>query len=131
MIKIDVAPVSAIASDVAIAMAFKNCVEGLPNILLAVAVSDGGGRCGSARLFVAFDITTVMSSDATSLVFTALMFSMGSGKYASIKLLHLCAILLPAPHHQKLGNCDLCIPFVQGLYPALIHFREFSRVNPS
>ena len=87
MTKIDVAPVSAIASDVAIVIAFRYCVEGLPNILLAVAVSEVGVRCGSAHLVFAFDITTVMSSDATSPVYTALMFSMtalmfsmGSGK---------------------------------------------------
>jgi hypothetical protein len=119
MIKIDVATVSAIASDVAIVMAFRYWVEGLPNILLAVAASDGVGRCDSARLVVAFDMTTVMSSDVTSLVHTALMFSMGSGKYASIKLLHLCAILLPAPHRQKLGNCDLCIPLCAGVVPCI------------
>ena len=87
MTKIDVAPVSAIASDVAIVIAFRYCVEGLPNILLAVAASDFGVRRGSARLVCVFDMTTVMSSDATSLVYTALMlsmtllmFSMGSGK---------------------------------------------------
>ena len=87
MTKIDVAPVSAIAADVAIVIAFRYCVDGLPNILLAVSASDVGVRLGSARLVVAFDMTTVMSSDATSFVYTvlmfsmtALMFSMGSGK---------------------------------------------------
>jgi hypothetical protein len=80
MTKIDVAPVSAIASDVAIVIAFRYCVEGLPNILLAVAASDVGVRCGSVRLVFAFDMTTVMTSDATSPVYTTLMFSMGSGK---------------------------------------------------
>jgi len=87
MIKIDVAPVSAIASDVAIVIAFRYCVDGLPKILLAVPASDVGGHCGSARLVFAFDMTTVMLSDATSPVYTALMFSMtalmllmGSGK---------------------------------------------------
>ena len=74
--KIDVAPVSAIASDVAIVIAFRYCVEGLPNILLAIAASDVGVRRGSARLVFAFEMTTVMSSDATSPVYTALMFSM-------------------------------------------------------
>ncbi len=76
MTKIDVAPVSAIASDVAIVIAFRYCVEGLPNILLAVAAIGVGVRHGSARLVFAFDMTTVMLSDATSLVYTALMFSM-------------------------------------------------------
>ena len=87
MTKIDVAPVSAIASDVAIVIAFRYCVEGLPNILLAVSASDVGVCRGSACLVFAFDMTTVMSSDATSPVYTALMFSMtalmfsmGSGK---------------------------------------------------
>jgi hypothetical protein len=80
MIKIDVAPVSAIALDVGIVMAFRYCVDGLPNILLAVLASDVGGRRGSARLVFAFDMTPVMSSDATSLSYTALIFSMGSGK---------------------------------------------------
>jgi hypothetical protein len=87
MTKINIASVSAIASDVAIVIAFRYCVEGLPNILLAVAASDVGVRRGSARLVFAFDMTTVMSFDATSPVYTALMcsmtalmFSMGSGK---------------------------------------------------
>jgi len=87
MIEIDVAPVSAITSDVAIVIAFRYCVDGLPKILLAVPASDVGGCRGSARLVFAFDMTTVMLSDATSPVYTALMFSMtalmllmGSGK---------------------------------------------------
>ena len=87
IINIDVAPVSAIASDVAILMAFRYWFDGLPNILPAVSVSDFGVCRGSAFLVVAFDMTTVMSSTATSLVYTALiclitalMFSMGSGK---------------------------------------------------
>jgi len=87
MTKIDVAPVSAIASFVAIVIAFRYCVDVLPNNLLAVAASDVGVRRGSARLVVVFDMTTVLASDATSLVYTslifaptALMFSMGSGK---------------------------------------------------
>ncbi len=57
-------------------MAFRYCIDGLPNILPAVSASDVGGRRGSALLVFAFDMTTVMSSDATSLVYTALMFSM-------------------------------------------------------
>ena len=56
---------SAIASDVAILMAFRYCIDGLPNILLAVSASDIGGHRGSALLVFAFDMTTVMSSDAT------------------------------------------------------------------
>jgi hypothetical protein len=87
IMKIDVAPVSAIASDVAIVMALRCWFDGLPNILPAVSVSDFGVCQGSAFLVVVFDMTTVMSSTASSLLFTvliclitALMFSMGSGK---------------------------------------------------
>ena len=80
MTKIEVAPVSGIASDAAIVRAFRYCGMGLPNIHPAVAASDVGGRRGSARLVFAFDMTPVMSSDATSLSYTALIFSMGSGK---------------------------------------------------
>jgi hypothetical protein len=87
IMKIDVAPVSAIASDVAIVMALRYWFDGLPNILPAVSVSDFGVPQGSAFLVVSFDMTTVMSSTATSLVYTvliclitALMFSMGSRK---------------------------------------------------
>ena len=87
IMKMDVAPVSAIASDVAIVIALRYCDDGLPNILPAVSLSDFGVRCGSAFLVVVFDMTTVMSSTATSHLYTALlclinalMFSMGSGK---------------------------------------------------
>jgi hypothetical protein len=87
IMKFDVAPVSAIASDVAMVMALRYWFDGLPNILLAVSVSDFGVRRGSAFLVVSFDMTTVMSSTVTLLVYTALlclitalMFSMGSGK---------------------------------------------------
>jgi hypothetical protein len=100
-------------------MAFRYCVEGLPNILLAVAVSeDGGGHRGSACLVVAFDMTTVMLSDATSLVYTALMFSMGSGKYAEIKLLHLCAIT-PRPTPSEVGELRFVHPLCAGVVPCI------------
>ena len=57
MIKIDVAPVSAIASDVAIVIAFRYCVEGLPNILLAVAAIDVDVRRVSALLVLSLHLT--------------------------------------------------------------------------
>jgi hypothetical protein len=80
MTKIEVAPVSAIASDADIVRAFRYCGMGLPNIRPAVAARDVGACSGSTLFVVAFDMTTVMSSVATSPVYTALMFSMGSGK---------------------------------------------------
>jgi hypothetical protein len=80
MTKIEVAPVSAIASDAAIVRAFRYCGMGLPNIRPAVAARDVCARTGSTLFVVTFDMTTVMSSVATLSVYTALMFSMGSVK---------------------------------------------------
>ncbi len=76
MTKIEVALVSAIASDAAIVRAFRYFGMGLPNIRPAIAAGD----VGACFIVVAFNMTTVMSSVATSPVYTALMFSMGSGK---------------------------------------------------
>jgi hypothetical protein len=131
MTNIEVAPVSAMACEAAIVRAFKYCGMGLPNIRLTVSAIDVGSLFGFGLFFAAFNMMTVMSSFVTSLSYTALMFSVGSGKLAEIKLLHFFAISFSSPHHQKVGNCNLCIPLVHGLYPALIHCREFSRVNPS
>ncbi len=80
MTNIEVAPVSAIACEAAIIREFKYCGMGLPNIRLAVSASDVGALFGSTLFDMAFDMTTVMSSVATSFTYTALMFSMGSGK---------------------------------------------------
>ena len=60
--------------------AFKYCGMGLPNICLAVSASDVGALFGSPLFDMVFDMTTVMSSVATSFSYTALIFSVGSGK---------------------------------------------------
>jgi hypothetical protein len=80
MTNIEVAPVSAIACEAAIIRAFKYCGMGLPNIHFAVSASDVGALFGSPLFDMVFDMTTVMLSVATSCSYTALMFSMGSGK---------------------------------------------------
>ncbi len=80
MTNIEVSPVSAIACEAAIVRAFKYYGMGLPNIRLAVLASDVGTLFGSPLFDIAFDMTTVMSSVATSFSYTALMFSMGSRK---------------------------------------------------
>ncbi len=80
MTNIEVAPVSVMACEAAIVRAFKYCGMGLPNIRLAISASDVGALFGSNLLVAAFNMTTVMSLFATSLSYTALMFSVGSGK---------------------------------------------------
>jgi hypothetical protein len=71
MMKIDVAPVSAMASFVAIVTAFKYCCVGLPNNIRAVAASDGG------LPYYLFDVTTVLSSSLS--IVNALIFWVGYG----------------------------------------------------
>ncbi len=80
MTNIEVAPVSVMACEAAIVRALRYCGMGLPNIRLAVSASDVGTLFGSNLFVTAFNMTTVMSSFATSLSYTALMFSVGSGK---------------------------------------------------
>ncbi len=80
MTNIEVAPVSAIACEAAILRAFKYCGMGLPNIRFALLASDVGALFGSPIFDMVFDMMTVMSSVATSFSYTALMFSMRSGK---------------------------------------------------
>jgi hypothetical protein len=130
--KMDVAPVSATARFVAIVIALRYCGFGLPYIVLANAAKVSGCCCDFLRLLVAkFDMSTVSSS--SSVAVTTLMISVGSGKEAETKLLHLCAI--SAPHRQNCPGCFgslvLCIPLVHGAYPWLIHRCAFLRVNPT
>jgi hypothetical protein len=69
-----------IACEAAIVRAFKYCGMRLPNIRLAVLESDVGALFGSTLFDVAFNMMTVMPSVVMSFSYTALMFSMGSGK---------------------------------------------------
>ncbi len=80
MTNIEVAPVSAMACEAAIVRAFKCCGMGLPNICLAVSAIDVCALLGSNLFVAAFNMTTVMSLFVTSLSYTVLMFSVGSGK---------------------------------------------------
>ena len=132
MTKIDVTPLSAIAIYVAIVSAFKYCGIGLPYTALAAAVIDV--TCLGGCLFIdLFDVITVTSSSSETS--SLLKHWVGFRELAETKLLHLCAILFSAPHHQKLGltlgDCVLCIALVHGSYPALIHCNAFLRVKPT
>jgi hypothetical protein len=130
--KMDIAPISAMARFVAMVIALRYCGFGLPYKVLAIAANDVGCCCVFWRLLVVkFDMTTITSSSSATV--TTLMTSVGSGKEAETKLLHLCAI--SAPHHQKCPGCFgslvLCIPLVHSAYPWLIHCSAFLHVNPT
>ena len=140
MIKIDVAPVSAIACVVAIVNAFRYWCVGQPNNFLAavalvclgisrpiVTVQSGlhvgGVACDK------FDAFTVASSVKPR------VYWVGSEVLvvAETKWLHLFAINFnSAPHRQAIrwpGNTVLCIPLVHGSYPAVMNCCAFSREN--
>jgi hypothetical protein len=79
MMNIEVAPVSAIASDVAMAIALRYCGFGAPNISLAVAAIDFVGACTLCTFrasCVLFEVMIVLSS--SSLVAVTLMNWVGS-----------------------------------------------------
>ncbi len=104
--KIDVTPVSAIAWFVAITIAFKYCVVGLPNICLAIAMSNGRAWrlvvCAEMRLVLdTLEVTTMtslLSLPASDLI------KVGSKEWvdAETKHLHLFAVysVFSAPHRQ-------------------------------
>ncbi len=113
IIKIDVAPVSAIACVVAIAIALRYSDVGVPKILRAAAASDvglasetcGGWEQGDVQL----DVWTVASS--SSMTFNE-QFCVGSkvSLCAVTKSLNLFARSISAPNRQTCpGKIDLCM----------------------
>ena len=111
MMKMDVAPVSAMAWSVA----------------MVIAAVTSGSTTG--QFFARFDAITVSSS---CMVHIRFMVGSEDGRTAETKLLNLFAIPFSAPHRQVfVGSTFLCIPFVQGLCPAVMYCWAFARVNPS
>ena len=111
MMKMDVAPVSAMAWSVA----------------MVIAAATSGRTTG--RFFDRFDAITVSSSCMLHIRF---MVGSEEGRAAETKCLNLFAIPFSAPHRQVYaGSTFLCIPFVLGLYPAVIYCCAFARLNPS
>jgi hypothetical protein len=133
MMKMEVAPVSAMAWFAAIDIAFKYCGMGLPNnIRAAMATVLRGAFMGTCRVVETLDVATVTS---LSSILTGVDVGVGSRGvvYAEIKLLHLFARpKLSAPHRQVFllpkGKTDLCIPFVHGSYPAAMNCCALLRV---
>ena len=116
IIKIDVAPVSAIACVVAIAIALRYSVVCFPKILRAAAASDVGRESetcvGWEQCDVQLDVWTVASSSSMPL---NEQFSVGSkvSICAVTKSLNLFARSISAPNRQTCpGKIDLCMPRV-------------------
>ncbi len=115
MIKIDVAPVSAMALVVAMVIAFKNSCVGLPNKELIASVSEGPSSIFSAgalgERFNAATVIMLLSQVRENLVGSRYL------SYAETELLNLVALVYVTsapPCQNAAGNRStlLCIPLV-------------------
>ena len=120
IMKMDVAPVSAIAWSCAIVTAFRACAN-----VVVVAEQSMGGHVET------FDATMVSSSAPSSKGEERIW--VGSEVVAETKSLNLCAFELhSAPNRQvfrRVGKTVLCIPLVHGSYPLAMNCCAFSRVK--
>ncbi len=123
MMKMEVAPVSAMAWFVVIVIAFKYCGIGLPNNVRAAMAIVRRAFMATRRAVETLDVATVTS---LSSILTGVDVGVGSRGvvYAEIKLLRLFARpKLSAPHCQVYllpeGKTDLFIPLVHGSYPVV------------
>ncbi len=134
IIKIEVAPVSAMACVVAIVIALRYSVDELPRTLRAAAANDAGlpnaERWGSGgHCDEQFDVGTVASSSST-LLKQKLWVGVKEWMSAETKWLHLYAKSLFAPNRQACpGKIDLCMPRVHALHPAFNFCWAFARVK--
>ena len=134
IIKIEVAPVSAMACVVAIVTAFRYSVDGLPGTCRAASTSDFGSL-NAARLLrwghraEQFDVGAVASSSSMTLKEKHWVGSKESIS-AETKWLHLFAKSISAPNRQACpGKIDLCMPRVHALHPASNFCCAFARVK--
>jgi hypothetical protein len=117
--KIDVAPVSAIACNVAIVIALRYCGKGAPNrchieaarFCLTIFFAKLVGVASAVQL----EVRIVLSSSTTFIV--TLIIWVGSKENAENKWLHLCAIMFSIPLCQNPGNFVLCIALVHRSHP--------------
>jgi hypothetical protein len=117
--KIEVAPISAIACNVAIVIALRYCGKGVSNRCHAAAarfcLTTFFAKVVGDELAVQFEVTIVLSSSTTFIV--TLMIWVGSEEIAETKCLHVCAIMFFTPLCQIPGNFVLCIDLVHGSHP--------------
>ncbi len=129
VMKMEVAPLSAMAWFVGFVRALKYCGKGLPNRACAVAPT----VVGVFKPFFRLDITIVMVSSST---LDNVLTVEGSKEHeVSVnKILHLCTNnKISTPHRKKfqaVGRTYLCIPLVHGSYPAAMNCCAFTWVNP-
>ncbi len=131
--RIEVAPVSAIACNVAIVIALRYCGKGAPSrchaaaarFCLTIVIAKVVGK----ESVVQFAVMIVLLSSTTFIV--TLMIWVGSKENAETKWLHLCAIMFSAPPCQNSGDFVLCIDLVHGSHPLLMYSFALAQVNPS
>ena len=132
--KIEVAPVSAMAWDVAIVIALRYSDVSFPSIERAVDAIDVSPVCGDGGILWTddeqFDVTIVLSS--SSRVKQKLLGSKEE-VVAETKWLHSFAthtFSFSAPNRQAcVGSIVLCIPFVHASHPCASFCCAFARVN--
>jgi hypothetical protein len=123
MMNLEVVPLSVMAWLAAIVRVFEYCCTRLQKIAQATTAI-GVGACVVFNRFDQLEVITVAAWSSTQ---DDVLSEVGSKKLevAENKLLHLCANgKISAPHCQKfrvIGRTDLCIPLVQGSYPAAMN----------
>ena len=132
IMNMDIAPVSAIACNVAIVIALRYWGVGVLNRCRAVAANDGReARCAYITCWAhaareQFDVAIVTSS----LLHTFTIW-VGSKGWAEIKLLHLFAMYSFTPPCQYPDSWLLCIPLVHRSHPTFRYSCALARVKPS
>ena len=121
MTKIAVAPESTIACDLSIPIFGFRCT-GIVCVVVVVAIVTCWGMvcCSCVRYVVVLDIITVLSSSSLSSLVTTSRSSttkLSGSREIYDTWLHLCAILISAPHRHMVGNWFLCAPFIDGWWP--------------
>jgi hypothetical protein len=116
---IEVAPVFAIACNVAIVIALRYCGKGVPSRCRAAAarfyLMVFFAKVVGDESVVQLEVTIVLSSSTTFIV--TLMICVESKENTETKWLHLCAIMFSAPPCQNPRNFVLCIDLVHGSHP--------------
>jgi hypothetical protein len=119
MMKIDVAPVLAIASCVAVVITFSALCVGIPKRLLAAVTKEGALRFIAGAMYILrlqFDVKPIVSSLSPMMTTFIIWVGYKENSIAETKSLILYAIF-SAPLCQKratcAGNIVLWIPFVQ------------------
>ena len=127
IMKMEVAPVSAIARFGAIVIVLILCGDGWNQhgAHAAITCLVEYAATGVDTMRELFDVTIIASSSAHADLLVMARVGFGNGLYAETKLLRLCAnLIVSAPNSQVAclaGSTLLCIPLVHGSYPAAMN----------